>query len=368
MADTAVVPGTRPGSARRITIADVAARAGVSSGAVSFALNGRPGVAETTRERILAVADELGWTPNVRARSLSRSTSYTVGLVLARPTATVGADPFFPAFVAGVNAELAPVGRSLLFTVVPDTTQELATYRRLAGEARVDGVFLTDLRVDDPRPALLADLGLPAVAVGRPENAPQGLGSVAVDDVPGVRETVAELVALGHRRIAHVTGPADYLHVRHRAEAWAEALRAAHLPAAHLVHTDFSAGEGARATEDLLGLPARRRPTAITFANDVMAFAGVAVATRRGLAVPGDLSVTGFDDTDLAQHVEPPLASVNTDVEGWGRACARSLLAAVDGAPPEHLDLAPARMVARASLGPVPRSTRRSPTMEGQTR
>ena len=359
MDDTAVVRAAGSGAARRVTISDVAARAGVSSGAVSFALNGRPGVAESTRERILAVADELGWTPNVRARSLSRSTSYTVGLVLARPTATVGADPFFPAFVAGVNAVLTPAGRSLLFTVVPDTTAELATYRRLAGEARVDGVFLTDLRVDDARPALLADLGLPAVTVGRPEPATAAVGSVAVDDVPGVRETVDALVALGHRRIAHVTGPAGYLHVRHRATAWAQSLQAAGLPADLLVHTDFSAGEGARAADDLLRLPARTRPTAITFANDVMALAAVAVATRRGLSVPGDVSITGFDDTDLARHVEPPLASVNTDVEGWGQACARALLAAADGAPPEHLDLTPARMVPRASLGPAPRSTTR---------
>lgn len=359
MDDTAVVRTTGSGAARRVTIADVAAGAGVSPGAVSFALNGRPGVAAATRARILAVADELGWTPNVAARSLSRSTSYTVGLVLARATATVGADPFFPAFVAGVNAVLAPVGRSLLFTVVPDTAAELATYRRLAGEARVDGVFLTDLRVDDPRPALLTSLGVPAVAVGRPEPATPLTGSVAVDDVPGVRETVDELVALGHRRIAHVTGPAEYLHVRHRATAWADSLQAAGLAADLLVHTDFSAGQGARAAEDLLGLPARSRPTAITFANDVMAFAAVAVATRRGLRVPDDLSVTGFDDTDLAQHVEPPLASVKTDVEGWGRACARALLAAADGAAPEHLDLAAARMVARASLGPAPQPTTR---------
>ncbi|MHA3703484.1 LacI family DNA-binding transcriptional regulator [Jatrophihabitans sp. YIM 134969] len=343
----------------RVTIADVAARAGVSAGAVSFALNGRPGVAASTRERILAVAEELGWTPNVRARSLSRSTSYTVGLVLARPTATVGADPFFPAFVAGVNAVLTPVGRSLLFTVVPDADTELATYRRLAGESRVDGVFLTDLRFGDPRPALLSELGLPAVTVGRPEPAAPGVGSVSVDDVPGVRETVEELVALGHRRIAHVTGPAGYLHVRHRSTAWADALHDAGLEADLLVHTDFSAGEGARATADLLDLAERRRPTAITFANDVMALAGLAVATRHGLRVPDDLSVTGFDDTDLARHVEPPLASVNTDVEGWGRACARALLAAVDGAAAEHLELAPARMVARASLGLAPQATTR---------
>lgn len=352
------------GTTGRVTIADVAARAGVSAGAVSFALNDRPGVAAATRERILAAAAELGWTPNLRARSLSRATSYTLALVLARPTSTVGADPFFPAFVAGVNAELTPAGRSLLFTVVPGPDEELATYRRLGAEARVDGVFLTDLRADDPRPALLAALGLPAVTVGRPERPVTGVGSVSVDDVPGMRETVEALVARGHRRVAHVTGPADLLHVRHRAAAWRTSLQDAGLSADHLIHTDFSPGEGARATERLLALPARTRPTAVTFANDVMALAAIGAATRLGVRVPDDLAVTGFDDTELARHVEPPLASVHTDVEGWGRACARALLAAADGAPPRDLDLPPARMVPRASLGGM--KTRSRSTTQGK--
>src|SRR4051812_48906476 len=140
---------------RRPTISDVAAKAGVSKGAVSFALNDRPGVAPETRDRILAVARELGWTPSHRARALAASRALAVGLVIARPPETLGADPFFPRFIAGIESALARLGQSLLLQVVPDLDRELAGYRRLASEGRVDGVFLTDLRVDDPRPALL---------------------------------------------------------------------------------------------------------------------------------------------------------------------------------------------------------------------
>ncbi len=154
---------------RRPTIADVAAHAGVSLGAVSFALNGRPGVGEETRKRILAAARELGWQPSHRARSLSTSRAFALGLVLARSPELFGADPFFPSFIGGIETVLSPRGQALVLQVVPDDEAETAGYRRLAGETRVDGVFLTDLRHGDTRVGLLAELGLPAVTLNRPD-------------------------------------------------------------------------------------------------------------------------------------------------------------------------------------------------------
>ena len=150
----------------RPTINDVARVAGVSKGAVSFAFNDRAGLSPETRARILAAAAELGWTPSSRARALSVSRALAVGLVIARPPETLRADPFFPSFIAGVESELATHGYALLLQVVPEHDGEQQTYRRLAVEGRVDGVFLTDLLVEDPRPALLEELGLPTVIVG----------------------------------------------------------------------------------------------------------------------------------------------------------------------------------------------------------
>lgn len=333
---------------RRVTIADVAARAGVSAGAVSFALNDRPGVAEATRRRIVEVATAMGWEPSHRARSLSRASSFAVGLVIARTARTVGADPFFPAFVAGLNAVLVPRRQALVFLVVPDREEEAAAYQRLAREQRVDGVVLTDLRVDDPRPAAVAELGLPAVSLGRVPGQHPAVGSVSVDDEPGMRAVLDDLIARGHRHIAHVTGPAGYLHVQHRREVWAQALAEAGLPRGRCIHTDFSAGEGAGATDRLLR--GRTRPTAIVYANDVMAIAGLAALQRAGLSVPRDVSITGFDDTELAHHVQPPLSSVRTDVTGWGRRAAAALLDLVAGGEAQHLVLDPAQYVSRSSV------------------
>ena len=129
-------------SVGRPTITDVATAAGVSKGAVSFALNGRPGISEETRRRILATAEELGWTPSVRARALSISRSHAVGLVLARPPEVLSVDAFFPAFIAGLETALSARGHALLLQVAEH--DDLSTYRRLAQEARVDGVIRQD--------------------------------------------------------------------------------------------------------------------------------------------------------------------------------------------------------------------------------
>ncbi len=210
----------------RPTISEVARAAGVSKGAVSFALNDRPGVAEETRARILDVAKTLGWTPNHRARALSTSRAYAVGLVIARPPETLGADPFFPTFIGGVERVLTDEGQALVLQVVPGQRAERSSYRRLAADGRVDGVFLLDLRIADRRIALLKGLHLPTVTLGRPD-VPSPFPAVVVDDRPAIAAIVTHLVELGHERIAHVAGPGNFLHGVTRRAAWEAALAAA---------------------------------------------------------------------------------------------------------------------------------------------
>ncbi len=333
------------------TINDVAREAGVSKGAVSLAFNNRPGLAADTRERILATARELGWTPSARARALSVSRALAVGLVMARPPETLRADPFFPSFIAGIESELSRHGYALLLQVVPEHEAEHQTYRRLSDEGRVDGVFVTDLYVDDERPALLAEIGLPAVIVG-PGLFDDDWPAVGVDDQPGITAAVEHLVELGHTRIAHVGGPPEMVHGRSRREAWASTLMRAGLAEGPSVDADFSAEAGASATRQLLDLA--DPPTAIVYANDLMAIAGLSVALSRGLEVPRDLSITGYENTELAAHVQPPLTTVSSDVIGWGRAAARRLLELVEQRDPTDVPLQPPRLVVRGSTGPAP--------------
>jgi len=335
----------------RLTIADVARVAGVSPGAVSLALNGRPGVSDATRRRIVAVVRELGWTPSHRARALSSSRALAVGLVVARTPDALAADPFFPAFLAGLETVLSQREQALVLHMVPDRCSEHDRYRRLAADGRVDGVFLLDLHSRDPRPALLEELGLPSVLVG-PDLGGPGVNTVAMDDRPGITAVVEHLVGLGHRNIAHVAGPRDYVHAASRRGAWARALRAAGLPLGRCVHSDFSASGGVRATKLLLDQD--HPPTAIVYANDIMAVAGMSTAQGRGVEVPARLSVSGFDDSPVSAHLQPALTTVRIDVVGWGAAAARALLALIDGEPLPPVELAPPRLLIRASTAPPP--------------
>ncbi|MRG59163.1 LacI family DNA-binding transcriptional regulator [Agromyces sp. CFH 90414] len=344
--DDAVAPS-------RVTIADVAARAGVSKGLVSFALNGRAGVSTETRDRILACADELGWTPSLRARSLSIDRSFALGLVIGRSPDVIAADPFFHAFIAGVESEFSTAGQVLVLAAVTPGRQEAVTYRGLASDRRVDGVILSDLRAGDERPALVAELGLAAVTLGRPDT-DTPFPAVTIDDGAGIRTAVEHLVELGHRRIAHVAGPATMLHGHRRAEAFRAAMADAGLDGASVIETDFSANAGAEATRRLLDVSTGRRPTAIVYSNDHMALAGLAVAGRAGIPVPADLSITGFDNTELAEYVFPSLTSVATDAAAWGAVAARTLLASIAGEEPDDVELDPPRLVVRESTAVSP--------------
>lgn len=336
---------------RRTTIQDVARLAGVSNGAVSLALSGQAGVAETTRERIIAVADELGWRPSIGARALLSSRAFAVGLILARDPELLGADPFFPNFIAGVESELAQRRYALVLQVVRDEPgAEAEAYRRLAQEGRVDGVFLTDLHRDDRRIALVQRLELLAVAIGSPSPAAK-IPSVGIDDRVGISEAVRHLLSLGHRRIAFVGGTPGYVHSASRLAAWRQAHRQANVAPGRVVTGDFTGAGGAAATASLLDGP--NRPTAIVYANDLMAIAGMSVAAQRRIDVPGELSVVGFDDIALAAHMNPPLTTVRQDVPSWGRAAAAALLSLIEGGEAlPSTALAPPQLVLRATTAP----------------
>ncbi|MEV4755354.1 LacI family DNA-binding transcriptional regulator [Micromonospora sp. NPDC049559] len=334
---------------KRPTIADIARRAGVSKGAVSYALNGQPGVSEATRQRILAIAQEIGFNPNSAARALSGATANAIGLALCRPARILGVEPFFMELISGVEAELSARSYALTLQIVSEQETEIAVYRRWWGERRVDGVLVCDLRVDDRRVAALEELQLPAVVIGGPGHT-GGLASVWSDDAAALVEAVEYLVALGHRRIARVGGLPGLLHTERRTDAFAAVCGRAGLEHAVTVPSDYTGEEGARATRRLLS--AADRPTAILYDNDVMAIAGLSVAQEMGLAVPADLSIVAWDDSPLCQLVHPPLTALGRDIPAYGAHAARRLLALVAGGPVGTYQDETAHLTPRGSTAP----------------
>ncbi|GLX40403.1 LacI family transcriptional regulator [Streptomyces roseochromogenus] len=352
--------------ARRPTIKDIARRAGVSESAVSFALNGRPGVSEQTRARIRRVAEELGWQPNSAARALSGERSGAVGLVLARPAHTLGVESFFLQLVSGIQEVLSAERIALLFQVVEDIEAECAVHRRWWAERRVDGVLVVDPRTSDPRPELLAGLGLPAVLIGGYGGEGDGgegdggggerpsVSRVWADDTRAMTEVLDHLHGLGHRRIVHIAGLPGLAHTARRVAALRAEAERLGLPAGQVrsVPTDYSDTEGAAATRRVLAEP--EPPTALVYDNDVMAVAGSAVAAELGIPVPGRLSIVAWDDSALCRVTHPRLTALVRDTAGFGRLAAEELLAVLAGGPPRARESELPRLEPRESTSPPP--------------
>jgi DNA-binding LacI/PurR family transcriptional regulator len=334
---------------KRPTIADIARRAGVTKAAVSFALNGQPGVSAATRERILAIAAELGFQPNSAARALTAGRAEAIGLVIDRPARTLGIEPYFMQLISGIQAELSRQHVTLLFSMAEDVGDEIEIYRRWWAQRKVDGVVLVDLQVNDSRIGLLEELHMPAVVVG----APRGAGSLPAvwqDDRSAVETVVSFLAGLGHQRIARVGGFARYWHSALRSEAFAEVAAAAGLEAVS-VEGDYSASRAAEATRELLERVGP--PTAIVYDNDVMAVAGLGVAHRMGISVPSGVSVVSWDDSALCELIHPALTALRRDIAAAGAAAARMLRELIDGGQPRNFQEARPDLMTRESTGPA---------------
>lgn len=333
---------------KRLTITAIAQEAGVSIAAVSYALNGLPGVSAETRERILVVADRMGWRPNIAARSLSVARAHAVGLVIARPADTLGVEPFFMRFISGLERELAEAGTALLLQVVENHKAWNTTVEKWWAERRVDGVIVTDVQGRDSRFAVLERLGIPAVVAGRPQprlTAP----AVWSDDAVAVRIAVDHLVGLGHQRIARVAGLSSLDHTRVRTSAFRAAMKANGLDGSDILDTDYSFEAGAEVTRRLLERPTP--PTAVIYDNDLMAVAALGVARDLGASVPGDLSVVAGDDSPLCLIGQPTITALSRDVPAYGAQTARTLLDAVEGRDPASVVVDPPHLEIRASTG-----------------
>jgi LacI family transcriptional regulator len=303
------------------TLADVAARAGVSSATVSRVLNGNYPVAENTRARVLTAVAELHYVVNAHARALAASTSDVIGVVVNDIS-----DPFFGSMAAGVQAEAAQEDLLAVICSTAGSPQEELRYVRLLLRQRVRCIVLTGGHQEDPGylrelAELLrhaADAGTAVVLCGRPTVPETDAVALDFDDHWGAREATRHLLGLGHRRIACVQGPAGNSTARARLAGYREAMTAAGLEP-QITPGGFDRESGREAALRLLA--GESRPTAVLAANDLAAFGVLAAARDHGLRVPDDLSVIGYDDIAFAADAFPALTTVRLPlVEAGSRA------------------------------------------------
>lgn len=334
----------------RPTIRDIAKVAGVSPGAASFALNDQMGVSEETRRRVKRVARELGWTPNVAARALSVRQARAVGLVIARPEESFTGERFFMQLIAGIERVLAASSRSLVLQFVSGVEQEAASYRRWWSERRVDGVILTDPRLDDPRPDLLAEIGLPGVQVGVQMHG--ALPGVRVDDAAAMARLVDHFADLGHRRLAHVSGSTELVHTRRRVAAFARRCGERGITVVSTGPTDFSEESGRARTTSLIG--EGELPTGIIYDNEVLMMGGLVAILGASLRVPEDLAIASFEDTPLCRIVRPQVTALRRDPAELGAHATSLLLDVIDGRGVDEVVEPVMELMVRGSTDPAP--------------
>lgn len=316
------------GPASRATMGDIARRLDISKAAVSYALNGQPGVSSATREKVLDLAKDLGWYASSSARALSGAETGVIGLVLSRPSDLLTIETFFIHFLSGVEQVLTERGSSLLLRVIGEhPAAETKTYERWWGERRVDGVILVDERYHDMRLPAVEGLGLPAVLCGGPIKG-SALPCLWTDHGADASTVVEHLVALGHTRIAHVSGPARFVHERARRRGVRHSGRTLGATV-ETIEAEYTGPQAAQVTQRLLDQP--EPPTAIVYASDVMALAGLGVAATCGVSVPAQLSMVSWDDSYLTTLVHPAVTALFRDTPAYGALAASVLLDLVEG-------------------------------------
>jgi len=215
----------------------------------------------------------------------------------------------------------------------------------------VDGVIVVDLRTDDPGPAMLGELQLPAVLVGAREHQHGPLPAVWAEDEVPTAELIEELVRLGHRAIGYISGPPDLTHTAHRLHAYDLAMREAGLRALPTMSTSYRAGEAAAGLQQLLS----HEPTAVIVDSDELAIGALRHARETGIDVPGQLSIVSWEDSPLCEAATPTVAALRRDPFVLGRHTAAALTAVIDGEPRPDIEFDVPELIRRDSLGPAPR-------------
>lgn len=315
-----------------ITIREVAKQLNLSITTVSRALDGYSDVSEETRQRVIKVAKEMGYTPSRNARQLRRQRTDTIGYIM--PTSQPRfADPFFSEFIAGLGDEASAQNLDLLITRAPPNQEgEQVVYQRWIQGRRVDGIVLSRLRQDDWRVHYLHESGFPFVAFGR-TNIPIEFPHIGVDGASGIRRLIAHLVEQGHQRIAFVSAPPDLTLQADRFRGYREGLAEAGIifDERFIAEGNLTRDGGYLAAKKLMALPSP--PTAIIGVNDLTAIGILRAARELGISVGSDLAVAGFDGIDDTEHTAPPLTTLKQPVYDCARRLVRMLAALTNNEP-----------------------------------
>ncbi len=294
------------------TIREVARRAGVSAATVSRVINANPRVSEDTREKVYSAIRRLGYVPNAMARGLPLGKTHTIGLIVPEI-----ADGFFSQLIRGADEAAVKSGFHLLVSTFHSHRNDEEVSFRLMSEGRVDGLVLMDPTLSEDFLTESHRSRFPIVVLCKKVKY-TNCRYIVIDDVKGAYQAVVHLIRHGYKRIATIRGPEDNYDASQRLTGYKTALKDYNIPLKdeYIVDGNFRWEGGESAMHTLLDLS--DPPDAVFAANDSMAIGAMEVVKKRGLSVPQDVAIIGFDDIELARLVTPPLTTVHLPVYELG--------------------------------------------------
>ena len=312
---------------KKNTIAEVAQEAGVSVPTVSRVLNKRPDVAPETRKRVEEVIDRLGFQPNAVARSLDSNETRTVALIyLHYEPQGLFADPYLAGVTSGIIDVLTADGYYLVTLPIADLEDSPNTLKEFLRSGRVDGVIVHNANIDDPFLEIIGSSHLPYVVLDQEKPLHDWSVSVSSDHASGIYQLVDYLVRKGHRSIGLIYGDLRRFAGSERANAFRKALADHNLE----VREKWIRGGAWYLQGGVSGmnsiLDEDEKPTAVMASTDLMAMGAIELSRTRGLMVPVDIAITGFDDVPFARYLNPPLTTVRLPYGEFGGIAAGSLL------------------------------------------
>ncbi len=342
---SALQPGTSA-LAKRVSIKDIARMAGVTHSTVSRALRNSPLVSRETVDKIQRIASESGYRTSAAARSLVTRRSDTIGVVV-----TNIADPFVAGVVSGIEETADEHGLAVFLANSNAEPEREVRVARKFEERRVDGIIVTASRVGAQYVQLLTHMRVPIVLLNN-QHPSLFANSVMIANVQASVDATRHLIGLGHRRIAYLGDRYGYQSDTERFSGYRKALEESGISFEPLlvVHGDGKPEGAAAAMGQLLALPLP--PTAVFCYNDMSALGAIRQSRTRGLRIPADLSVVGFDDLYISEYLDPPLTTVRQPMRQMGRMAMETLLQIFSGADSGHDLKVPGELIVRQSSAP----------------
>jgi DNA-binding LacI/PurR family transcriptional regulator len=308
-----------------VTIKDVAKIAGVSPSTVSRVISKHSRISPETSRKVRIIMEELGYHPNLMAKSLVSKTTGALGIILPRPAEELFLNLFFAEFFRGIAAQASRAGYDLLMATGANEREELDSVTRLVRGRRVDGIILLYSRKNDPIIEFLKKEAFPFVLIGRSVDNPDIL-SVDNDNILAAYDATKHLITQEHSRIGFISGPSDLVVSNDRMEGYKKALMDAGLPLREewIVEGEFLQESGYRAMSLIMSL--YERPTALVIVDDIVTFGVLKGLTELGYRVPDDISLVSFNNLALSQLTTPPISSIDIGIYQLGYTAFQALV------------------------------------------